>query len=115
MRALTSPRRSSFSTSAPVIRIARPSRFSAIISRPRREPGSQRDRYERRFRSGFAVPVADAIEGFDRVKLRVHVTELLAHPLDVTVDGAVVDVHLIVVGGVHQIVAAFHESRPLRK
>ena len=40
--ALIRPRRSSFSTSAPTIRMARPSRLSTMISRPRREPGRRR-------------------------------------------------------------------------
>ena len=39
--------------------------------------------------------------------------ELLAHPLDVAVDGAVVDIDLIVVGRIHQVVAALHEAGPL--
>src|SRR5689334_21664598 len=113
MRALTSPRRSSFSTRAPPIRMARPRRLSATISRPRREPGSHRYRAGRGVRSAFAVAVADAVEGFDSVKLRVDLSELLAHALDVAVDGAVVDVDLVVVGGVHQVVAALHEAGPL--
>ena len=37
--------------------------------------------------------------------------ELLAQPLDVAVDGAVVDIDLVVVGRIHQGVAAFHHAR----
>src|SRR5476651_2237019 len=113
MRALTRPWRSSFSTRAPTIRIAKPSTFNAMISWPRRVPGSQGRRRGLRRRSGFAVSVSNAIEGFDRVELGVHVSELLAHALDVAVDGAVVDIDLIVVGRVHQVVAALHEAWPL--
>src|SRR5512143_2865930 len=101
IRALTSPWRSSFSTSAPAIRTASPSTFRALIRRPRRVPGSQRNRERLRSRGwssrdlgsrdggfrdfalrlGFAVAVPDAIEGFDRVEFRVNVAELLAHAL----------------------------------
>src|SRR5579862_8083244 len=112
--ALINPRRSSFSTSAPTIRIARPRRFRATISRPRREPGSRERRpTSREARSGFAVAVTDAIEGFDRIELRVDLAELAPHALDVAVDGAVVDIDLIVVGRVHQVVAAFDEAGAL--
>jgi len=46
-------------------------------------------------------PVADTIERFYHVKLVVLFPELLAQALDVAVDGAVVDVDLIVIGGIH--------------
>src|SRR5882757_2513139 len=115
MRALTRPWRSSFSTRAPTISTASPNTFSAMISWPRRVPGSQGRCRGRRLRSGLAVSVSDAIEGFDRVELGIHVSELLAHALDVAVDGAVVDIDLIVVGRVHQVVAALHEAGPLRQ
>src|SRR6185369_2434605 len=120
LRASTRPRRNSFSTRAPAIRTASPRTLRTTISLPRREPGSHRNRvgFLRRGlppRSGFAVTVSDAIEGFDRVEFRVHIAELLAHTLDVAVDRPIVDIDLIVVGGVHQVVAAFHESRPLRQ
>src|SRR5258708_26784935 len=113
MRALTSPWRSSLRTSAPATSTASPSTFSAMMSWPRRVPGSQRRRGALRPRSGFAVSVSDAIEGFDCVELGVNVAELLAHALDVAVDGAVVDINLIVVGRVHQVVAALHEAGAL--
>src|SRR5690606_35449957 len=115
IRALTSPRRSSFSTREPAMITASPSTFNAMISRPSRDPGSQRNRDGRGSRSGFSVSVADAIQGFDCVELGIHFTELLAHPLDMAVDRPVVDVDLILVGRVHQVVAALHEARPLRQ
>src|SRR5215831_2975752 len=108
MRASTRPWRSSLSSSAPPIRTASPARFRMTISRPIREGD---DCGLASSRSGLAVAVTDTIEGFDGVEVAVHLTELLAHPLDVTVDGAVVDVDLVVVGGVHQVVAALHEAR----
>src|SRR6185503_7154506 len=102
----------SFSTITPTIRITRPTRFRAMISRPRRDPGSQRRRPSRwaaptlalpnQRRSGFSVAVADAIEGFDRIELRIDLPELLAHALHMAVDGPVVDIDLILVGRVHE-------------
>src|SRR5579859_1769010 len=118
IRALTSPWRSSLRTRAPTIRTARPKTFRAMISRPRRVPGSQRQRETRRSarvrpRSGFAVSVSDAIERLDCVELWINVAELLAHAFDVAVDGAIIDIDLIVVSRVHQVVATLHKSGPL--
>jgi hypothetical protein len=48
----------------------------------------------RRRGSAFAVSIADAIQGFDRVELGIDLPELLAHALDVAVDRAVVDIDL---------------------
>src|SRR4051812_42936539 len=93
VRAWISPWRNSLSTRAPTIRITSPTRFRAMISRPRRDPGSQRRRlsfgavfmpaFPNQRRSGFAVAVADAIQGFDRVELRVDLPEFLTHAFDV--------------------------------
>src|SRR3954449_4339048 len=60
--------------------------------------------------SGFLEAVADAVEGFDHFEIVIHDLELLAQPLDVAVDGAIVDIDLIVIGSVHQRIAAFHDS-----
>ena len=46
-------------------------------------------------------------------KFVVRHLEFLAQPLDVAVDGAVVDIDLVVIGRVHEIVAALHEARTL--
>src|SRR5437868_828693 len=54
-----------------------------------------------------AVPVSDAIERLDLCELVVDDLELLAQPLDVTVDRPVVDIDMLAIGGVHQLVAAF--------
>src|SRR5262245_43890647 len=59
----------------------------------------------RRAGSGVAVSVSDAIKRFDLLELAVDLAELATHPLDVAVDGAVVDVDRLAVGGVHQLVA----------
>jgi hypothetical protein len=63
-------------------------------------------------RSYFLEAIADAIERLDHIELDVACPELYAQPLDVTVNGPVVDIHLIVVSCIHQGVAAFHHSRP---
>src|SRR5215213_9868513 len=65
--------------------------------------------------SGFLEPIADAVERLDHVEALVDDLELLAQALDVAVDGAVVHVNLIVIGRVHERVAAFHDARALRK
>src|SRR5579862_2044962 len=111
MRAVTRPWRSSFSSRAPPTRMARPARLRTMISRPIREGGvAARGRLAR---SDLAVAVTDTIEGFDGVELRVNLPELLAHAFDVAVDRPVVDINLIVVGRVHQVVAALHEAGAL--
>src|SRR6201996_2213008 len=112
--ALIKPLLSSFIASAPPIRIARPNRLSSTISRPRREPGGiLHQGLALRTGSGLAVAITNAVEGFDGVEFRINLAELAAHTLDVAVDGAVVDIDLVVVGGVHQIIAALHEAGPL--
>src|SRR5215510_2276363 len=55
--------------------------------------------------------IADAVKGLDDVEVVVCLLELLAQPLDVAVDGAVVDVDLVVVGGIHQRVARLDHAR----
>ena len=49
--------------------------------------------------------VADAVERLDHLEIVVDGLELLAQPLDVAVDGPVVDIDLIVIGRIHQRVA----------
>src|SRR4029077_17680534 len=74
-----------------------------------------RKRRERAARSYFLEVIADTIERLDHIELDVACPELYAQPLDVAVDGPVVDIHLIVVSCIHQGVAAFHHSRPARQ
>jgi hypothetical protein len=76
---------------------------------------ANRKRRERAARSYFLEAIADTIERLDHIELDVACPELYAQPLDVAVDGPVVDIHLIVVGCIHQGVAAFHHSRPARE
>src|SRR6195256_6659663 len=63
--------------------------------------------------SGVAVSVSDAIKRFDLLEFAVDLAELAAHPLDVAVDGAIIDIDRLAVGGVHQLVAVLHMARPL--
>src|SRR5690606_6664058 len=104
------PARISVSSSTPRIRTARPTKFQMKMMRAMRERSSARNSP-----SGFVVPVADAIEGLDRVELAVDVAELFAEPLDVAVDCSVVDIDLIVIGSVHQLIAAFDVAGTLRE
>src|SRR5688500_11290135 len=57
--------------------------------------------------------VADAVEGFDGVEVRVDRAELAPDALDVAVDRPVVDVDVVLVGDVEQLVAALHHTWPL--
>src|SRR3982750_1599793 len=67
------------------------------------------------FGSAGAVSITDAIEGFDLRELGIDRLELLAQALDVAVDRAVVDIDVLAVGGVHQLVAVFDVTGPLRQ
>src|SRR5215831_567922 len=57
-------------------------------------------------------PVTYPIERFDHVERIFSPLELLAQALDVAIDCTVIDVYLIVIGGIHQGVAAFNYTRP---
>ena len=48
-----------------------------------------------RYGSGFLEAVANTIQRFDHIEVFVDDVELLAQPLDVAVDGAIVDVDLV--------------------
>ena len=52
-----------------------------------------------RRRSALAVAIADAVERLDLVELGIDLLELLAQPLDVAVDGAVIDIDVLAIGG----------------
>src|SRR5271170_1561757 len=62
----------------------------------------------------FLEAVADAVEGLDHFEIRLDHLELLPQPLDMAVDGAIIDVDLIVVSRVHESVAALDHPRPGR-
>src|SRR4029077_3042367 len=55
-------------------------------------------------RSALPVAIADAVEGLDLVELDIDLFELLAQALDMTVDGPVIDIDVLAIGGVHQLV-----------
>ena len=63
----------------------------------------------------FLEAIAHAIKRFDAVKGLINLIELLAQPLDVAVNGAIIDIDLIVIGGIHQGIAAFDNAGALGK
>src|SRR5580704_8514853 len=65
--------------------------------------------------SVLAISITDAIERFDLCELVVDRLELLAQPLDVAVDGAVVDIDVLAIGRVHQLVAVLDVAGALRQ
>src|SRR4051795_4106370 len=69
----------------------------------------------RSFSSLLGKAVAHAVERLDRLELGIGRPELAPEALDVAVDGAVVDIDVVLIGDVHQLVARFDHSRPLRE
>src|SRR4051794_28409255 len=63
----------------------------------------------------FVETVSDAIEGLDSIEGRVTGAEFAANALYVAVDGAVVDINVILIGNVEELVARLHHSRTLRE
>src|SRR3982750_737819 len=69
-------------------------------------------------RSGSSLlveSISEAIEGLDCIELGVDGAELAGDPLDVAVDGAVVDISVVAIGHIEQLVTRFHNSRALRQ
>src|SRR5882762_11307727 len=61
----------------------------------------------------FLEPVAHPIERFDHVERIYGLLEFPSQSLDVTVDCTIIYINLIIVGGIHQGVAAFdHAGTP---
>src|SRR5215831_7984954 len=60
----------------------------------------------------FLEPVTHPIERFDHVERIFSLLELFAQALDVAIDCTVIDVYLVVIGGIHQRVAAFNHTGP---
>src|SRR5580704_13777519 len=58
----------------------------------------------------FLKPVTCAVQRINHVERVVHLLEFLADALDVTVDGTIIDINLIIVSGIHQGVAAFDHT-----
>src|SRR5262245_10516883 len=102
------PARISVSKSTPRIRKKSPAKFQMKMM------PAMRERATGRRLSCFVVSITDAIKGLDRVELPVDVAELLAEALDVTVDCSVADIDLIVISGVHQLIAALVVAGTLR-
>src|SRR6266568_2164957 len=65
--------------------------------------------------SHFFEPIADAVERFDHIEIVVAPLELLAQSFDVAVDRAVVHIDLVVIGRIHQCIAALDHARPARE
>jgi hypothetical protein len=63
----------------------------------------------------FLDTIAHTIQRLDHIEVDVASLEFLAQPLDVAIDGSVVDIHLVVVSSIHQGVAAFHDPRSTRQ
>jgi hypothetical protein len=63
----------------------------------------------------FLKAITDTVQRFDHVEFVVAGLEFFAQPFDVTVNGAIVHIDLIVIGRVHQGVAAFHYARAARQ
>mmetsp|Transcript_20415 Transcript_20415/g.37924 ORF Transcript_20415/g.37924 Transcript_20415/m.37924 type:complete len:208 (+) Transcript_20415:200-823(+) len=61
----------------------------------------------------FIIAVADPIKGLDRREICISTAHLLAQSLDMTVDGPVIHIDLIIVGHIHQLVTAFDKSGAL--
>src|SRR5579875_811107 len=78
-------------------------------------PSGGRNRRTARNATSLLEAIADAVQRLDHLEVLVHELEFLAQPLDMAVDGAVVDIDLIVIGGVHQRIAALHDAWPLRQ
>src|SRR5436189_6393810 len=57
--------------------------------------------------------ISNAVEGLDRFEIGIDLPEFPAQPLDMAVDRAIVDIDIVLIGGVHQLIARFHEARPL--
>src|SRR3982751_6896909 len=74
------------------------------------------DHFSRRSASSLLVEtISDPIERIDRIECRVDGAELAPDALDVAVDGAVVDINIVVIGDVEQLVAGFYDAGPLRQ
>src|SRR5580704_682053 len=58
----------------------------------------------------FLESVADPVKGLQHVEGVVDLLEFLPQALDVAVDRAVVDIDLIVIGGIHQRIAALDHA-----
>src|SRR3984893_16178842 len=63
-------------------------------------------------RALFLETITYAVQRLDHIEFVVTGLEFLAQPLDVAVDGPIVDIDLIVIGRIHQGIAAFDYAGP---
>ena len=105
------PRRSAARRIAPVLSLLC---RCGPAAQPRLSPSSNGNPYGVSA-SDLLEAIAHAVERLDHLEIVVDRLELLAQPLDVAVDGAVVDIDLVVIGRVHQRVAALDDARALRQ
>src|ERR1044071_9875872 len=63
--------------------------------------------------SFLSKAIAYAVQGLDRLECRVEGAEFAPQPFDVAVDGAVVDIDVVLIGDVHQLVARLVHSGAL--
>src|SRR5580658_2649001 len=68
-----------------------------------------------RSRSAFLVTITDTVQRLDMGEIVVDDLELLAQPLDVAVDRAVVDIDVLAIGGIHQLVPVLDMAGPGRE
>src|SRR3546814_13379525 len=59
--------------------------------------------------------VARTIKGRNRIEIGVDLAEFAAQALDVAVDRAVVDIDVVLIGRIHQLIAAAHDARAARE
>jgi hypothetical protein len=55
--------------------------------------------------------IANSVERLNHIERRVNRPKLSAQSFDMAVDGTVIDIDLIVVGGIHERIAAFDHPR----
>ena len=59
-------------------------------------------------RTLFSEPVTNAVYGFDHVEVRINGLDSPTDPLDMAVDGPVINVDMLTKGCVHELVSAFN-------
>src|SRR5579862_8139576 len=92
--------------------LASASRANMLTARIR-GASDQRPRQRSASWSLVGKSVSDAIEGLDGPELGIDRPELAPEPLDVAVDGAVVDIDFVVISCIHQLVTRLNEAGSL--
>src|ERR1700733_12314226 len=73
---------------------------------------NQPARGARRARSAFLVAIPDTVQSLYMGEIVVDNLEFLAQPLDVAIDGAVIDIDVLAIGGIHQLVPVLDMAGP---